>query len=149
MLADHKLRPDRQWGSFGGCAGATELLHEAALREFNEETHCAFTTRLVIDPDAPRTLHGNFTSFVVEVPHVPAAAIAAGAAGATCAGSAFEERGPWIWIPKTRLIAAIQAAADRDAVVLPAEYLPDPSRRRLWPRSVAPIYDAYRRGLIP
>lgn len=134
--------PGRQaWGHLGGRAERGETGAQTALREFLEESNCAFA----LPPDAtarligPSVAAGNgFQTFVLQVPFVPASTIAA---PRPCQQV---ERNQWVWVEHAVLHAALETGA-RDLAVQDGA-LP---QVHLWPPARASLAQARTEGVLP
>ena len=134
--------PGRQaWGHLGGRAEPGETGAQTALREFHEESNCAFalppdaTTRLVGPSVAPGS---GFQTFVLQVPFVPADTIAA---PRRCAAV---ERSQWVWVDHAVLHAALNGSAP-DLAVKNGQ----PSTVHLWEPARASLRQARDEGVLP
>jgi len=150
LLADHP-GTDRGWGTFGGHREAKETLAETAAREFREETRCVYGDYPSAEDLAglPRVERGNFVSYVIEVPYVPAQVFASLEEEGACTGPAFEERGPWVWIPLDVLRGVFQDAESTKQYDLPSSYVPLGSPTVFWDKSATVVERAVDEGLLP
>jgi 8-oxo-dGTP pyrophosphatase MutT (NUDIX family) len=150
LIADHVIGRARGWAAFGGRREAGEEIAAAALRELHEETRCVYRdAALTLGADAAYVDVGTYRSYVLEVPFVPATVFQASTAPPGCHGPAYQERGPWAWIPKDVLLAAIRSTTADGTVTLPERYLPDGGRRWFWPASARVIERLAERDAIP
>lgn len=150
LLADHP-GTDRGWGAFGGRREPGESVAEAAAREFREETRCVYGDTPSAEDLAgrPTVTQDIFVSFVIEVPYVPLPVFESDDPPMDCTGSAFEERGPWAWVPLDVLPAVFEEGESTGAYVLPAEYLPRGATRVFWDKSATVVAEAVENGLLP
>jgi 8-oxo-dGTP pyrophosphatase MutT (NUDIX family) len=145
LLADHRSN-NRGWGLFGGERAAGEAVGQAALREFREETRCAYDgVELPRFVAGRRIDHGSSAVFVIEVPFLPVRVFGSAERSKRCRGSAYRERGPWAWVPVGPLL---EAAATKKRK-LPKAYLPRDHERKLRERDAQGLLRAARRGLLP
>lgn len=94
----------RAWGAFGGGAQGNETSRQTAIREFHEETNCAYS-RATLETSR---LHGpsvyeGFYSYVIEVPYVDPAVIE------ITRQCQDVERSFWVWVPHSALITALNS----------------------------------------
>jgi 8-oxo-dGTP pyrophosphatase MutT (NUDIX family) len=147
LLADH-LDSDRGWGTFGGQQEKAESPVEIACREFREETRCVYDLRREDVSGMPTVAQGNFLSYVVEVPFVPAQFFGSKEASSNCKGPEYNERGPWAWIPLDEIVRCLENAQAPGEFRLPKEYLPQGSRTKLWKNSATIIQKAIQGGSL-
>jgi 8-oxo-dGTP pyrophosphatase MutT (NUDIX family) len=148
LLAEH-IDSDRGWGSFGGSREGTEPIETTALREFREETRCVYDSLLVVDlAGQPTVSDGIFLSFVIEVPYVPAQVFESRPALPGCQGPAFEERGPWIWVPLEAVVHCLEEGASTSVYELPAHLVPNEASNALWSSSAVILKKAVSEGLL-
>lgn len=134
--------PGRQaWGHLGGSAERGETGSQTALREFHEESNCAFA----LPDDAPARMVGpsvapgsGFQTFVLQVPFVPASAIAV---PRPCQQV---ERNQWVWVDHAELQSALQTGTRDLAVQDGAQRLV-----HLWPPARASLLKAREEGVLP
>lgn len=134
--------PRRQaWGHLGGRAERGETGAQTALREFREESNCAFelpadvATHLM----GPSTFPGNgFQTFVLQVPFIEAATIAQ---ARQCKDV---ERNQWVWVSHQVLEAALNSSATDLPVSDGA-----PAKVHLWRPSLDSLKKARDDGVLP
>lgn len=104
LLAYDPVNDRRAWGAFGGGAKERETSTQTAIREFREETNCAYsrTTLTNLSLKGP-SISSGFYSYVAEVPYVDSESI-----GKTrqCVDV---ERSFWVWVPHNELIIALDS----------------------------------------
>ncbi|MGR8948227.1 MAG: NUDIX hydrolase [Gammaproteobacteria bacterium] len=145
LIADHKINRSRGWGAFGGCADAAETPAQAALREFHEETRCAFHPSLELPAGQPSVQVGKFTSFILKVPLLDATEIARAPRAESCSGTVHRERGPWAWVPLQDLQNLFKKGVSKN-IPFSDGLLPDASRRWFWYKSARVIDQFIQRG---
>ncbi len=94
------------WGHLGGRAEPGETPLQTGLRELHEESNCSIAplAPAVEKATGPSVAAGSrFHTFVVEVPHVPAAQIAL---PRRCTDV---EREQWVWVTHADLMAALDS----------------------------------------
>ncbi|NRB36955.1 MAG: NUDIX domain-containing protein [Pseudomonadales bacterium] len=139
LLADHSgLAFYRGYAAFGGSIDGNESHKEAALREFHEETRCAFKD-VAIKLSEKKIINNNFVSFIVELPYFTEPQLALRQQKSGCKGGVFQERGPLIWF-------AFKADA-KDKTTIQAALLQPPEK--FWSKSTAVLDKALRAGLLP
>ena len=141
LLAFDPAPGRRAWGHLGGRAERGETGTQTALREFHEESNCAFA----LPPDAASRLKGpsvaagsGFQTFVLQVPFLPASILAA---PRQCEAV---ERNQWVWVDHAVLHAALESGAPELAVLDGT-----PPRVHLWPPARASLDQARREGVLP
>ncbi len=135
--------PGRQaWGHLGGQAEAGETPARTALREFHEESNCAFGDLSGVQADlvGPSVAPGRsgFHTYGLRLPFVPAAQIAQ---PRRCADV---ERNQWVWVDHDEL----QQALDSPQVVLKTAD-GEPSQVVLWNAARLALLQARRDGVLP
>jgi 8-oxo-dGTP pyrophosphatase MutT (NUDIX family) len=131
LLADHLhwFQRDRGWAAFGGlCDG--EAPEVAAARETEEETRGFYPRERILEGigEAEHLRTGDYYTWFVEVPYVPAARITAHVPPDQ-SGNYFE-RGPFAWVPLAEIWSAIDELYP-GRVWLPSDELP-PRRNTSW-----------------
>jgi 8-oxo-dGTP pyrophosphatase MutT (NUDIX family) len=141
LLAFDPAPGRRAWGHLGGQAECGETGAQTALREFREESNCAF----VLPADAMTKLRGpsifpgnGFQTFVLQVPFIRASTIA------QASQCNHVERNQWVWVGHE----ALQAALDLSTNELPVS---DgmPPKVQLWRPSLNALQKARQDGLLP
>ncbi len=134
--------PRRQaWGHLGGRAEPGETGAQTALREFQEESNCAFElpVDVVTHMIGPSTFPGNaFQTFVLQVPFVDASTIAQ---ARQCKDV---ERNQWVWVQHE----VLQAALDLSTTDLPVSDGTPPTVH-LWRPSQDALRKARDDGVLP
>ena len=138
LLADHKINSGRGWAAFGGCVDPNETIIAGALREFREETACAFSTKLTINDSTPQVTIGKFTSFALEVPNQDANT--SRPENSQCSGISYQERGPWRWVRLALLIDLIESQppklkSENQNISLPKDVVSKQENEELWIKS--------------
>lgn len=134
--------PRRQaWGHLGGRAESGETGAQTALREFREESNCAFELHVDVATHliGPSIFPGNgFQTFVLQVPFLEAATIAQ---ARQCKDV---ERNQWVWVKHD----ALEAALDLSATHLPVSD-GTPEKVHLWRPSLDSLRKARDDGVLP
>lgn len=137
----------RAWATLGGGAQQGETPAQTAIREFTEESNCAYTTEELqagelkgpsISPGVP------FHLYAVEVPFKPVDVIAQ---TRQCVDI---ERSQWVWVRHLDLVRALNrfdGAADA-ALTLPTVQ-GEPLQVLLWNRGVESLKKALQDGVLP
>lgn len=141
-LLAYDPNPKRQgWGNFGGGPSRGELAFQTALREFREETNCAFDVE-GIDPGAlrgPSEFFGYYT-FLLNVPFEEPAEISR---ERNCD---YVERSQWVWVQHEHFTSSLAGFDPRaEMPVLSGE----PDRIHLWNGSAGSLRKALADGVIP
>ena len=138
LLADHKINRTRGWAAFGGCVDDGETVERAALREFHEETRCAFDNGLIINRDDAHIKVGIFTSYALNVPHIDAQQIGDNPLRSDCSGVVAYERGPWSWVPLSDLLDLFETDMSKN-IRFDKKMLPTAEHRWFWNKSARVI----------
>ncbi|MDO6477008.1 NUDIX hydrolase [Alteromonas sp. 1_MG-2023] len=99
--------PDQKrqaWTTFGGGPKGQETASVTALREFRQESNCAFTSAELnsFELDGPSESNGFF-NFVLKIPYIEISEIAK---PRECEDV---ERSFWVWVPHRNLISALDS----------------------------------------
>jgi 8-oxo-dGTP pyrophosphatase MutT (NUDIX family) len=138
LAEDLDATPKPAWGHFGGKAEGEETPEATALREFNEETNCAFPPAILRVQDLrERTTSGKFVTFRLRVPFVEGQVIE----NRDRAQCKDVERRHWVWIRHVDLVAAL--SLPDPAGVSVSVFNGSRASVELWPESA----DAMRRAL--
>ncbi len=129
------------WGNFGGGPDHGELDYQTALREFREETNCAYNIE-DIDPD---TLHGpseffGYYTFLLNVPFVDPAEISH---TRKCENV---ERSQWVWVQHEPFTSALAGFDPRAEMPVASG---EPDRIHLWDGSAGSLRKALVDEVIP
>lgn len=134
--------PGREgWAHLGGRAEAGESAAETAVREFREESNCAFgaPASLATTLAGPSVVNG-FSTYVMQVPFIVPEVIAQDR------GCAHVERAHWVWVAHGKLMEALHSP-DASPVVDVAE---GPLRTvHLWPVSARALRQAINDQVLP
>lgn len=142
LLAFDPAPGRRAWGHLGGQAEPGEAPADTALREFHEESNCAFgdlsaATPTLVGPSVAPGRSG-FHTFVLKVPFMPAAQIGQ---PRRCNDV---ERNQWVWVAHDPLLQALDA---------PQATLPtvdgEPAQIVLWSAARLALLQARRDGVLP
>lgn len=134
--------PGREgWAHLGGRAEAGESTAQTAVREFREESNCAFGDAIPeVGALAGPSVAGGFSTYVARVPFVAAATIA------RARDCAHVERARWVWVAHERLIAALHSPGAGPSV----EVAEGPvSSVHLWPVSARALRKAVDERVLP
>lgn len=134
--------PGREgWAHLGGRAEAGESTAQTAVREFREESNCAFGDAIPeVSTLAGPSVAGGFSTYVARVPFIAAATIA------QARDCAHVERAHWVWVAHDKLMAALRSP-DGSPVVEVAE-----GRQpavHLWPVSARALRKAVDDQVLP
>lgn len=141
LLAFDPVPGREAWAHLGGRAEAGESTAQTAVREFREESNCAFGDRV---PDVGTltgpSVAGGFSTYVARVPFIAAATIA------RARDCAHVERARWVWVAHERLIAALRSPAAGPVV----EVAQGPvGSVHLWPVSARALRKALDERVLP
>ena len=128
------------WGNFGGGPNQGERAYQTALREFHEETNCAYNIE-AINADTlrgPSEFFGYYT-FLLNVPYVEPAEISR---PRTCESV---ERSRWVWVPHQQFTSALAGFDPRAEMRVVSG---EPDRIHLWDGSAASLRKALVDGVI-
>lgn len=142
LLAFDPAPGRRAWGHLGGQAEPGETPAQTALREFQEESNCAFGDL----PDAEAAISGpsvapgrsGFHTFVLKVPFIPAAQIGL---PRRCKDV---ERSQWVWVAHESLLRALDMPLATLATVDG-----EPAQIELWSAARLSLLKARRDGVLP
>ncbi len=105
LLAYDPDNDRRAWGAFGGGAKENETSTQTAIREFREETNCAYSrTALTFITLKGPSISSGFYSYVAEVPYVDSEAFG------DMRKCVDVERSFWVWVPHKALIRAMESS---------------------------------------
>jgi 8-oxo-dGTP pyrophosphatase MutT (NUDIX family) len=141
LLAFDPAPGRRAWGHLGGQAESGETGVQTALREFREESNCAFELPAAVSTQlkGPSIFPGSgFQTFVLEVPFVDATTVA------QARECSHVERTQWVWVGHEALQAALDLSTDelevRDGT---------PPKVHLWRPSRNALQKARQDGVLP
>lgn len=98
LLANHTgLGYLRGYAAFGGARESHETAEQAALREFHEETRCAFIHDNIQLNAKASIQRGRYIGYIIEIPYVSAAELLSRQQASGCRGGTYAERGPLQW----------------------------------------------------
>ena len=150
LLADHK-HEDRGWASFGGGMQSGESPEDAAVREFNEETRCAFKPEEIrkrLD-GSKKVRMGTFVSYVVEIDHVPVQNFTPEVPVLGCDGYDYDERANYAWVPMKKVLELVRSRRGEEPLLLDQKWLPKQVEARLFPAFVELLRQADTAGALP
>ncbi|MCR2745382.1 NUDIX domain-containing protein [Limnobacter parvus] len=137
----------RSWATLGGSAQKDETPNQTAVREFTEESNCAYSADEIdisnlkgpsISPGTP------FHLYATEVPFKSAEQIAE---ARQCASI---ERSQWVWVRHLDLLRAVNGFnASGDAPVVVPTVQGEPREVPLWDRGVESLKKALQDGVLP
>ena len=141
LLAFDPVPGREAWAHLGGRAEAGESTAQTAVREFREESNCAFGDSI---PEAGAlvgpSVAGGFSTYVMRVPFIASASIA------QSRDCAHVERAHWVWVAHDKLLAALHSADDSPVV----EVAEGPRRTvHLWPVSARALRKAIDDQVLP
>lgn len=131
----------RAWSTLGGGAQADETPAQTALREFREESNCAYTAEELasIELSGPSVSAGvPFHLYAAKVPFKP---ISEFDQERSCVDI---ERSQWVWVKHADLVQAL----NNKAMTVPVALGPLP-QVALWNRGVESLRKAMEDGVLP
>ena len=141
LLANHQgLAFYRGYGAFGGGIEHGESIAEAALREFHEETRCAYKDQNIQLSEQSRVQVKNYVSYIIELPYIDEATLLQLQEASSCNSAVFRERGPLRWYALRHNI--------KDRPLDDVATLLESAPWHIWPASKKVIKKALERGLI-
>ena len=145
LLARERSSDRDGWGHLGGTKEGDEPLLATALREFHEESNCAFDLNdprslQFSGPSYQKTANGVFVTYHVKVNYIPVRNIADSTICSTT------ERDKWVWVHRTDLLASLATTAqDPEVPVVEG----DLSAVKLWKPAAAALRQAVKDRVIP
>lgn len=137
----------RSWATLGGSAQAGETPAQTAVREFTEESNCAYTA----DDLTTENLKGPSVStgvpFHLYATEVPFKSVQQIQEARQCVDI---ERSQWVWVRHLDLLRAVNGLDTRgdEPVVVPTVQ-GEPREVPLWDRSVESLKKALQDGVLP
>jgi len=127
------------WGTFGGRPKSGESARQTALREFYEETNCAYSREemAAMEMRGP-SRSGKFYTYVAEVPYIPPETIG------TARKCNDVERLLWVWVPHATLISALKSNETKPQLNM----APPKPRISIWNGSARSMRNALAEGYL-
>ncbi len=153
LLADHAGRAaSRGWASFGGGPQDGESPAQTATRETEEETRGFFLQRDLlksIEHHTPAIDDIGFASYFIEIPFAPPQRV--GNNRPPDNELAYNERGPYAWIPFSAIEKYLQDEIDGNKKYpVDIKFLPAASNTDwFWPVWLASLKNAMALGAVP
>lgn len=145
LLARERSSDRLGWSHLGGTKEGDEPFPATALREFHEESNCAFDldnppSLRLSEPSKQKTKDGLFVTYHMKVNYLPVMRISNSDICKT------NERDHWVWVRRTDLLASLGSTAQEvDVPVAEGE----PSTIRLWQPAAAALRQAVTDKVIP